>query len=78
MTRSCLVAAGRVFSWLLHAYPARFRARFGTAMQHSLARDHAAARARGTGAHVAFWIMTIAETLWFAAAERGDRGVSGL
>ncbi len=42
--------AARVYSALLRAYPAPYRARFADGMRHAFLEDYAAARARGAAA----------------------------
>jgi predicted permease len=39
-------------------------------MRETFLRDHARVRAAGRGALAAFWIVTIAQALWFGACER--------
>ncbi len=59
---------------LLRAYPSKYRERFAGAMVETFARDHARARQRSRWSLIPFWIVTIAQALWFGAAER--RGTS--
>ena len=65
----------RGFDLLLRAMPRHTRARFGDGMRYAWSRDLATARRNGRGAVAAFWLVTVLETLRFAAAER-MRGTS--
>lgn len=62
--------AGRVYGLLLRAYPAAYRARFGSSMRDTFTRDHARIRTLGRAARLSFWIVTLAQALWFGAGER--------
>ena len=55
-------AAGRWFGRLLRAYPAGFRARFGSGMHFAFLEDLAAARRAGRRAVVRLWIETLSST----------------
>lgn len=61
---------------VLHAYPAQYRARFAGDMLDTFACDHARVRARGWWSLIPFWIVTIAQAVWFGAAERRTRPAS--
>ena len=61
----------RVYGVLLRvAYPARFRTRFGMAMQETFDAEHLAARQRGCLGVTWLWIVTLAQALWFGTAAR--------
>ena len=60
----------RLYSLLLRAYPAHVRERFATGMTYAFCRDRERARARGVPALLAFWVATIATTLWFGFSAR--------
>ena len=62
--------SARVFDLLLRAYPADARGRFGAGMRYAWGTELQAARARGARALLTFWIVTVADALRFAAAER--------
>jgi predicted permease len=61
---------------VLHAYPAKYRARFAGDMLDTFVCDHARVRARGWWSLIPFWIVTIAQAVWFGAAERRTRHAS--
>lgn len=61
---------GAWYDLLLRAYPADFRRRFADDMRETFLRDLDRVRARGRMALVSFWMVTIAQAVWFAAAER--------
>jgi predicted permease len=63
-------APDRLFALLLRAYSKRVRERFGPGMRYAWHTDLQTARAKGTPAVTAFWVMTTIDALWFAAAER--------
>ena len=60
----------RLYSLLLRAYPRHVRRRFATGMTYAVCRDRERARARGVPALLAFWVATIATTLWFGLLAR--------
>lgn len=62
--------AERGYDLLLHAYPWRYRSRFARAMRETFLCDHARVRAMGPGALMPFWIVTIAQAVWFGTCER--------
>ena len=55
---------------MLRAYPSGYRERFAGQMLETFACDHARVRARGPWPLIPFWIVTIAQALWFGAIER--------
>lgn len=55
---------------LLRAYPPQYRTRFGGDMVETFVRDYARIRERGRWSIVPFWIVTIAQAMWFGASER--------
>jgi putative ABC transport system permease protein len=60
----------RLLRLLLLLYPADVRHRFGAGMLYALRRDGEAARAKGPGRQLTFWIVTIADSIRFGIAER--------
>ena len=65
--------AGRVYAWLAHVYPLRFRSRFSNEMRESVSHELAAARLRGRAVVVRFWALTLFDLLRFGLAERCRR-----
>jgi putative ABC transport system permease protein len=62
--------AGRVYGALLALYPRPFRERFGRGMRHAFDRDERAARSRGPGPYLLFWIATVWDIARFIVVER--------
>jgi putative ABC transport system permease protein len=62
--------AERFIRALLRAYPVTFRHRFGAGMAEALERDHALARRSGSRALVSFWVITVAQAVWFGLIAR--------
>jgi putative ABC transport system permease protein len=62
--------AGRVIRVLIRFYPASFRRRFGTGMIEALLRDHDLAMRTGSRALVGFWVITLAQAVWFGVGAR--------
>ncbi len=60
----------RCYRVLLRAYPPKYRARFAGAMLETFACDYARVRKHSRWSVVSFWIVTIAQAMWFGAAER--------
>ena len=58
------------YRMLLRAYPAQYRARFGGDMLDTFVHDWARVRQLGAWSIVHFWIVTIAQAVWFGASER--------
>ena len=55
---------------LLRAYPPQYRTRFGGDMLETFVRDYARVRQLGRWSIMRFWIVTIAQAVWFGASER--------
>lgn len=55
---------------LLRAYPPQYRTRFGGEMLDTFVRDYARVRGLGRWPVIPFWIVTIAQAMWFGASER--------
>jgi predicted permease len=68
--------AGRVYALLLSAYPRRVRDRLGADMRETFTYEHASARSRRWPARAWFWIVTVAQAVWFGLVERILRGGS--
>lgn len=66
--------AGACYDALLHVYPATYRNRFATDMRETFLRDLSSVRRRGWPALIPFWIVTIAQAIWFGSAERRSTG----
>lgn len=62
--------AHATYGALLRCYPETFRTQFGEAMRETFLLDLARVKARGIGALISFWIITIAQAVWFGSAER--------
>jgi predicted permease len=60
----------RVYAWLLLLYPREVRDRFAAGMLYAFQRDAEAARGRGRGALLAFWLQSIVDVFRFGVAER--------
>jgi putative ABC transport system permease protein len=60
----------RFLALLVRLFPAAFRARFGAEMIEQIRRDHARARSRGRIAGLSFALVTAADLVWSAVAER--------
>jgi predicted permease len=63
--------AERLYEWLLRVYPARFRRRFAPGMREAFRSDLASSRQAGRAALYWFWVLTVAQAVWFGAVERG-------
>ena len=55
---------------LLRAYPPQYRSRFGGDMLETFVSDYTRVRQRGMWPLTTFWIVTIAQAMWFGVAER--------
>ena len=62
--------SARLYSLLLRAYPASFRARFGDAMAVAFLQDERLARTRGWMRWVAFWTTAFVQAVWFGMLKR--------
>lgn len=62
--------AHATYGALLRCYPEWFRAQFGNDMRETFLLDLARVKARGVGALISFWVITIAQAVWFGSAER--------
>jgi putative ABC transport system permease protein len=60
---------GRLYEWLIRAYPAHFRARFEHGMRDSFQKDFDSARLRGRTAVICFLMLTAVDLLRFGLAE---------
>jgi predicted permease len=67
----------RLIGALMRLYPQDFRARFGAGVTFALEEEHRAARRRGIGPLVAFWITTAWNTLREGLRERLFRAPVG-
>lgn len=65
----------RCYRALLWFYPSQYRARFAGDMVDTFACDYARVSRRGFWTVCAFWIVTVAQAVWFGAAERSSTGV---
>lgn len=68
--------AGVCYDALLRVYPSTYRNRFATDMRETFLRDLVSVRRRGWHALIPFWIVTIAQAVWFGSAERRSTGAS--
>jgi hypothetical protein len=71
-TRSrALILSGRVYGWLLAAYPAEFRQRYGPEMAQVFRTCcRASYAASGAGGVLRLWLPTLWDWAWSAAGER--------
>jgi putative ABC transport system permease protein len=65
------------YRFMLHAYPAQHRARFASDMAETFANDLARVRRLGLWSVLSFWIVTLAQAVWFGTAERRGRQAAG-
>jgi predicted permease len=66
--------AGACYSALLRVYPPAYRTRFAADMRDTFLRDLSRVRHRGWFALIPFWIVTVAQAVWFGSAERRTSG----
>ena len=64
------MSADAIYRVLLRAYPRRFRTRFEADMRAAFNHEYAAARRRGRGPTLVFWLLTVSQALWFGLMER--------
>ncbi len=62
--------AERAYGWLLRAYPAAYRDRFGADMRRAFLREYEETRRRRLAARAAFWVAACADAVRFGWAER--------
>jgi predicted permease len=55
---------------LLRAYPLEYRSRYGSDMLETFVSDYDRVRKSGVRSLLSFWIVTIAQAMWFGVAER--------
>ncbi|MFN2447895.1 MAG: ABC transporter permease [Vicinamibacterales bacterium] len=66
--------AGACYGALLRVYPSAYRQRFAADMCDTFLHDLSRVRRRGWVALIPFWIVTIAQAVWFGSAERRSSG----
>ncbi|MCC7184686.1 MAG: ABC transporter permease [Acidobacteria bacterium] len=67
--------ADRCYAVLLRAYPVSYRRRFAADMRDTFSRDVSRVRRIGWFALIPFWIVTVAQAVWFGSAARRSSGV---
>jgi predicted permease len=66
--------ANACYGALLRAYPSSYRRRFADDMRDTFLRELTRVKHRGVFALIPFWIVTIAQAVWFGGAERRSSG----